>query len=232
MEFIKYFLTSDMLCLGERIKKGTFRPTIRTIPYTQITGALKAVFGDRDIHAVGHLVEDKKYNKVDYLTYSPRDRGIETSKLPLTVEFLTNVLGHIYILKNGDTKDLEEEFEIVMGALKSKGFGRCKLKKVQEFEITFCGKYNKEECVKILNMCKERIDENLICVEIMNKANGLLNTRIPEKYLEKFGIKRWEDRPIYGYLFEPTSKTSGIYVRSIFEGSMIAGPEFLLEKGG
>ena len=71
-----------MLCMGERIKKGTFRPTIRTIPYSQITGALKAVFGDKEIHAVGHLIEDKMHNKVDYLTYSPRDRELETSKLP------------------------------------------------------------------------------------------------------------------------------------------------------
>ncbi|MBN1761886.1 MAG: hypothetical protein JW878_02235 [Methanomicrobia archaeon] len=202
MEFIKYRLTSDMLCMGERIKKGTFRPTIRTIPYTQITGALKAVFGDNDIHAVGHLVEDKKHNKVDYLTYSPRDRGIETSKLPLTIEFLTGVLGSIYIVKNEVTKDFAEEFEIRMGAMKSRGFGLCTLKKLTE-----------------LNDSRPERDR------------GVLNTRIPEEHLETFGVSG-VIKPVYGFLFKPLSDTSGVYVRSLFEGSEIAGPKFLLEHGG
>ena len=113
MEFIKYILISDMLCMGERIKKGTFRPTIRTIPYSQITGALKAIFGNKEIHAVGHLVKDGKHNKVDYLTYSPRDRGLEMSKLPLTVEFLTDVLGNVYVLENEGTRDFPSEFKII-----------------------------------------------------------------------------------------------------------------------
>jgi len=198
MEFIKYVLTSNMLCMGERIKKGTFRPTIRTIPYTQITGALKAVFGNKDIHAVGHLINDKWHNKVDYLTYSPRDRGIETSKLPLTIEFLADVLGNVYLLKNEDTKDLADEFEIHMGAMKSRGLGLCIL-------------------------------ENLSELSNIGTKPGILRTRIPEEHLDKFGVRR-VIKPVYGYLFKPTSSTTGIYVRSLFEGSMIAGPEFLLEN--
>jgi len=198
MKFIEYILTSDMLCLGERIKKGTFRPTTRTIPYSQITGALKALFGDKEIHAVGYLVKDKKYNNVDYLTYSPRDRGLEMSKLPLTIEFLTNVLGYVYVLENEFVKDFPKEFEIWMGAMKSRGFGLCTLKKLKE--IT-------DFAIK----------------------PGVLNTRIPEKYLGQFGIRNII-KPVYGYLFRPTSDTTGVYLRSLFEGSEIAGPEFLLEK--
>lgn len=200
MEFIKYILTSDMLCMGERIKKGTFRPTIRTIPYSQITGALKAVFGEREIHAVGHLTKNGKHNKVDYLTYSPRDRELGTSKLPLTVEFLTDVFGTAYVLKTEDTEDFPEEFEIRMGAMKSRGFGLCTLKKSNE-------------------------------VNNFTTKKGVLNTRIPEEHLDKFGIRN-VIKPVYGYLFKPTSSTTGVYVRSLFEGSEIAGPEFLLEEGG
>ena len=200
MEFIKYTLTSDMLCMGERIKKGTFRQTIRTIPYSQITGALKAVFGDKEIHAVGHLIEDKRHNKVDYLTYSPRDRGLETSKLPLTVEFLTDVFGTAYVLKSEDTENFPEEFEIRMGAMKSRGFGLCTLKRLNG-------------------------------INKFTTKKGVLNTRIPEEHLDKFGIRK-VIKPVYGYLFKPTSRTTGIYVRSLFEGSEIAGPEFLLEEGG
>jgi hypothetical protein len=200
MKFIKYRLTSDMLCMGERLKKGTFRPTIGTIPYTQITGALKAVFGDKDIHAVGHLVEDKKHNKVGYLTYSPRDRGIETSKLPLTIEFLTDVLGSVYIVKNEVTKDFSEEFEIRMGAMRFRGLGLCTLRKSEE-------------------------------IPNITPKPGILNTRIPEEHLEMFGVRKVL-KHVYGFLFKPLSDTSGVYVKSLFEGSEIVGPKFLLEHGG
>jgi len=199
MKVVEYTLTSEMLCMGERIKKGTFRPTVKTIPYTQITGALKAVFGDKDIHAVGHLIEGGKHNKVEYLTYSPRERKLETSKLPLTIEFLTGVLGKIYVLENDDTKEFPEEFEVYMGAMKSKGFGLCTLKRSNEIG------------------------------EIKPKP-GILNTRIPEEHVDKFGIRN-VIKPVYGYLFKPTSETTGVYVLSLFEGSQIVGPEFLLETG-
>ncbi|HEC88520.1 MAG TPA: hypothetical protein ENI52_04295 [Thermoplasmata archaeon] len=198
MKFIEYILISDMLCMGERIKKGTFRPTIRTIPYSQITGALKSLFGGKEIHAVGHLVKDKKYNKVDYLTYSPRDRGLEISKLPLTIEFLTDVLGYVYVLENDFVREFPEEFEIWMGAMKSRGFGLCTLKKSREI------------------------------TDLAIKP-GILNTRIPEEHLSQFGIRKII-KPVYGYLFRPTSDNTGVYLRSLFDGSEIAGPEFLLEK--
>ena len=192
MEFIEYELKSDMLCMGERIKKGQFRPTVTTIPYTQITGALKAIFGDKEIHAVGHL---ENYEK-NYLTYSPRDRTLNTSKLPLYIEFLTNVQGRVYILIE-DFPD-EDEIEITMGALKSKGFGRCVLRRIGN------------------------IDE-------LGIMRGTLNTRIPEELKDIFVIKKII-KPRYGYLFKPTSETSGVYVLSLFEGSEVVGPRFLLEK--
>lgn len=178
--------------MGERIKKGQFRPTVTTIPYTQITGALKAIFGDKEIHAVGHL---ENYEK-NYLTYSPRDRTLNTSKLPLYIEFLTNVQGRVYILIE-DFPD-EDEIEITMGALKSKGFGRCVLRRIGN------------------------IDE-------LGIMRGTLNTRIPEELKDIFVIKKII-KPRYGYLFKPTSETSGVYVLSLFEGSEVVGPRFLLEK--
>lgn len=200
MEFISYDLTSEMLCLGERIKKGTFRPTIETIPYSQITGALKAKFGkDKDIHAVGYLI--KPLNK-DYLVYSPANRVGNLSKIPLIVEYLRDIRGKIYIMKNSDTEDTlknQEGFTIRMGALKSKGFGECKL-------------FNKQ----LVNNSKPK--------------PGILNTRIPKECSDRFGIRNVIN-PVYGYLFKPTSETSGVYVLSLFEGSEVVGPEFLLERG-
>ncbi|CAD7774251.1 hypothetical protein FHEFKHOI_01535 [Candidatus Methanoperedenaceae archaeon GB50] len=230
MNFIEYTLTSDMLCMGERIKKGQFRPTVTTIPYSQITGALKAVFGDKDIHAVGYFpFEDEqefRRRHVQILTYSPRDRAINTSIIPLYIEYLGDVKGRVFIAVTDGIRDdfKNESISIYMGAFKSKGFGGCTLKK-----------------------CREIGEEDLEIRE------GLLNTRIPiakakdlngmdgksqkrlvdeggttEFLKNTFGIEKVV-KARYGYLFEPTSKTSGWYVLSLFEGSVIKGPEFLLK---
>lgn len=101
MEYLHYIFHSETLCIGERIKKGTFRPTVMTIPYTTITGALKTHFGGEEIHAVGCI---ESYDSKDYLTYSPRDRRTGVSKIPISLEFLVNVRGHVYVLKNNETE--------------------------------------------------------------------------------------------------------------------------------
>ena len=36
-------------------------------------------------------------------------------------------------------------------------------------------------------------------------------------------------KPIYGYLFEPIDENSGVYIKSLFEGSVVNAPTFLLE---
>jgi len=238
MKFIEYTLTSEMLCMGERIKKAQFRPAVITIPYSQITGALQACYGNgeygnkaKDIHAVGYFPfkNEQEFRKkhIRILTHSPRDRAINTSILPLYVEYLVNVEGRVFIKETDDIKDVLESdkpFSIYMGALKSKGFGMCELKR------------------------KGAIDVN-----DSNSGQGELNTRIPiakvkeikakgdnfhKKLIDKgkatdflentFGVKRVL-KAKYGYLFEPTSRTSGSYILSLFEGSVIEGPEFLLK---
>jgi len=236
MNFIEYTITSDMLCMGERIKKGQFRPTVTTIPYSQITGALKAVFGDKEIHAVGYFPfnneQEFRGKHTQILTYSPRDRAVNTSIIPLYIEYLADVEGMVFI---AETKDIRDELEsnesisIYMGAFKSKGFGSCTLK-----------------------------DRRKISEEDLDIREGVLNTRIPIAKVEDMkGIdgntnKRLIDegktneflkanfciekvtKARYGYLFEPTSKTSGCYVLSLFEGSVVKGPGFLLrgDNGG
>ena len=230
MNFIEYTLTSDMLCMGERIKKGQFRPTVTTIPYSQITGALKAVLGDKDIHAVGYFQfnteQEFRGKHTQILTYSPRDRAINTSIIPLYIEYLTDVEGKVFIAETDSIKnklESNESISIYMGAFKSKGFGSCTLK-----------------------------DRRKISKEDLDIQEGLLNTRIPiakDKYMnvmggnahtglidegktteflkDKFCIEK-VTKARYGYLFEPTSETTGCYILSLFEGSMIKGPGFLL----
>lgn len=207
MRFIEFDLSSNALCMGERTKGGLFRPCTKTIHnnqiggpirYSQISGALRKKFGP-EIHAAGYLVEGNGWNKVEYLIYSPRDKARAVSKVPLQIEFLTNVHGKVYILENDFTANLPQKFEIHMGALISKGFGLCKLKRY-----------------------RDGIEDKPITL-------GILRTRIPLNRLNIFGIKEENiRRPVYGYLFEPTSPTSGVYVLSLFEGSEVVAPEFLI----
>jgi len=199
LSLIEYRLKSEALCLGERIKKGTFRPTITTIPYSQITGALKSVVGKNDIHATGCITNSPKK---EYLTFSPKDNITNVSKIPITVELLTDVEGRVYIVKN-QAYNLPSSIELVMGALRTRGLGNCTINKVGEIDLS----------------TRE--------ARIRNTGNGLLNTRIPIEHLDKFNVR--SIRPRYGYLFKPTSLTSGIYVLSLFENSEVNAPRVLLK---
>jgi hypothetical protein len=186
--------------MGERTKGGLFRPCAATIRYSQISGALRKKFGTDEIHAAGYLEEGNGWNKLDYLIYAPKDKTRAVSKIPLRIEFLTNVHGKVYVLENKVTANLPEKFDIFMGALVSKGFGLCKLSKRRIIE---------DKPVKL----------------------GALRTRIPLNRLDIFAIEERNIRkPKYGYLFEPTSPTSGVYVLSLFEGSEVVAPEFLIER--
>lgn len=197
-EFLHYSFRAETLCIGERIKKGTFRPTVITIPYSSITGALKAHFGGKEIHAVGHITS---YETKDYLTYSPRDRIIGVSKLPVSIEFLVNVAGNVYVIRNNETQNFPNKIELMMGALRTKGLGASVLKR-----------------------------KGLIRIEEEKHLEyGELNTRIPLEHLNKFLVK--PIKPRYGYLLKPLSLSKAIYVKSLFEGSEVYAPNFLIKRG-
>jgi len=199
MNFIEYKFTSDFLYLGERPKRTTFKPCIKTIPFSQISGALNACFGPADYKAVGYLVGDSDCNQVNYMTYSPRDRSRNLSKVPLEVEFLSNVLGKVFILNNPDlTRHLADKIQISLGGLRSRGFGKCLLEKQRV-------------------ITSYRVDK------------GILNVRIPLEETKTFDVKNII-KPVYGYLFKPTDPYTGHYVLSLFEGSEVAAPDFLIQR--
>lgn len=192
--FLRYELRSELICLGERLKAGWFRPcAANTIPYSQISGALRWAFGEAELHAAGHFCS----SEVDYLIQGPRDRVREISKIPLRVQVLREALGSVYVLANEASRVLPEEFEVQMGALRAKGLGECRLRKAGEVPAEARGE------------------------------PGELNTRIPLNRVEMFGISEVQ-RPVYGYLFAPTSLFTGDYVKSLFEGSRVVAPPFLL----
>ena len=199
--FWEYRLTANILCIGERFKKGLVRPCVKTIPYSTITGALRQeVLGRRSWEDCGHAVGCIGKCEEVTLVGGPRDTVTGVSKLPLMVQALTKVEGRVYIVYDEDTKDLPPEMEFSMGALKSKGFGRVRLARVG-------GKPVESGALQI----------------------GYLNTRLPddEELLQRFGIQDVK-KPVYGYLFKPTSDTDGVWVKSLFEGSVVIGPGLLV----
>jgi hypothetical protein len=201
-QFLVYCLRSDALCLGERVKKGTYRTTVTTVPYSQITGALRAQFAG-DIHAVGYFDRPDPSNPEDLaahtetVTFALVDSVRGTAKLPIEVQVLTDVKAQIYVRLNDDTRDLPRLIHLSMGAYRNKGLGAC----VLSYTTT---------------------------VERYDVSRGELRTRIPENRLQLFDIRR-VPRPVYGYLFEPDeAHESGRYVRSLFEESIVEGPGFLI----
>lgn len=194
MEFWEYRLTSPALCLGERVKAGLFRPCdTRTIRYSAITGALRQLL-DGKIHATGYFVPIGSPRHVHLWMYGPRDRAEGVSKLPLTIEYLANVEGRVYLLP-GEVQP-PGWLEFSLGALKSQGFGRCRME--------------------------------LLGAVDSPEVTGQLLTRIPEDTARVFGVAA--QQPRYGYLFRPTSATTGVYIRSLFEDSRVRGPACLVKE--
>lgn len=201
-QFLVYYLQSDAICLGERIKKGTYRTTILTVPYSQITGALRANFAG-DIHAVGRFLRPNPSDPEDVakhteiVTYALIDHVRGSAKLPIETQILIDAEARVYIPVNEDTEELPQVIHLSMGAYRNKGLGACTLARtytMDNYEI----------------------------------KTGELVTRIPENRLELFDIRKVE-RHVYGYLFEPDeAHEAGHYVRCLFEGSIVKGPHFLL----
>jgi hypothetical protein len=194
--FWEYRLTADLLCIGERLKKGTYRPCVRTIPCATVEGALRAAFGtERAFYAAGYFVNDPP---AEHLVAAPRDTAVGVSKLPLTVEVLVRPEGRVFVLANDGSADLPESFALVLGSRKSQGIGRCELTRLEE---------RKPEV-----------------------RRGVLRTRLYDDpdHRAAFGVEAVH-RPRFGYLFRPTSSTSGVYVLSLLEGSEVEAYDFLLE---
>ncbi len=201
--FLHFEIETQAIAIGERIKGGTFRPCLETIPTSTLRGSFKDYFGLTDVLAIGYFRENT-YQR-DIFTYAQVDTFLGTAKLPISMEYLKPADGtraveaDIYLVKNKTAESLVIMYptEISMGALKSKGFGRCKL--------TYRGEANP------------------------NSKLGYLKGCLLEDECKAFGIKR-VIMPCYGYLFYPTSEISGVYKRGLFQGSIIEGPEILIGK--
>lgn len=198
---IEYILNAQTLSLGERLKKGTFRGTLeRSIPYSQLTGALTAEFGQ----GVAGVAIIEEYSGPYWQAASTRNRALGSAYLPLEYAFLVDVKARAFVT-GPRAACLPQHFSLQVGALRSKGLGYCTMERVGPVTE------DQAEC-----------------------CWGSLLVRLPERgdVLEQFGIVEVA-MPVWGYLFEPDeNRVGGVYVRALFEGSVVRGPRCLVHPEG
>lgn len=132
MKIIEYSLKADRLCLGERIKGGVYRPSAKTIPYSQIRGAIQRSLGFI-VHAVGVI---DSFEAINHLTIGPKGRLTDTVRLPIKIMYLEGVKGRIFIIDEDNlSRSLEDSIVLHMGGAKMKGIGECHLDNRRKYEI-------------------------------------------------------------------------------------------------
>lgn len=203
---------ADRLIVGERIKMGIFRPCVHTIPCSTISHSLKDATGIDGIYATGFLVEDENnrfLNRMERVVIAGRDAATNGVRMHITVEFLSNVVANVVVLKTQRVQDPGQIIDniptgrFVMGGLRSKGFGDC--------AISLLRPVNGEDA---------------------EPTQGKLNTRIYEDWSHLFGIEC--KRENFGYLYRPDPMDPygkpGAYHKALFDGSWVEGPNILIRQ--
>lgn len=187
----------EPLCLGERVNKGTYRGTLDTcIPYSQISGALAAKF-NQPYHAVGILHR----SEMERFSFALQDVARGVAKLTLDVAAISKVKASVYVWSDPSAQDeLPVQFVVRLGALRSKGFGLCRLS-----------------------------NKRAVAESDQVNVMGELRTRIPEKELGHFAIEPQAPLYGYLFE-PNANRLSGRYVRALVEASIVRGPKFLVRE--
>lgn len=201
-EFWEYKLEAEMLCLGERIKKGTLRPTVLTVPSTQITGAIRAVTSDDSVWAIGYLEDDYlSQPKIERQVYAPRDQATGVSKIPLMAEVLRDVHARVFVRAPGD-KPPFDSLDIVLGAFRSRGLGRATL--------TYC--HHEPDMDVVEGRLRSRLPED---------KRGFIG--VEEVIKPLYGYLFRPDPDPHNYAL------GGSYVRALLEDSVVRGYAFIVK---
>ena len=199
--FLRYHLRAETLCLGERIRGGVFRPCSPVFRYTTLTGSLTSAFSaSSPVHAVARFLPgNSNSNRLETLTFAPHDRSRFISVIPLQIEYFANVDAELFILKTDESARYPRKLQFSMGAMRSKGFGRCEI----EFE---------KEVI-----CRDPILGRL-CVRLPDTQD----------VRTVFGVRNVLTAR-YGYLFSSANASPGVYVKSLFDGSTIVAYPIILD---
>lgn len=196
-KYAVYELTSEALCLGERMRASTYRPCLKVFGNVGLEGAFRAQFPhpDRRVFAMGRM----ESFRIESLVYSPRDRSLGISKVPLEIEFLARVRAKVWVRLNDWTIRWPEQFEIALGGMRTSGFGRCTL----------------------VRLPRE--------VDAGNPAPGTLCGRMLDDAATRaaFGIRNVVQAR-YGYVHVAERGGHGFYGRALFEGSKIVADAAIL----
>lgn len=122
-KFYKYILRGKSIHIGDRIKKGLFKPCVDFLRATTITFALRRLYNDRSIYAIGLKIKGRK----KILTRNIIDRFTNAGKLtgdrgPIHIEYIEDPECEVYI-----NKYLGKELIVSVGGFRTIGFGDCKL---------------------------------------------------------------------------------------------------------
>lgn len=202
MDLLIYELTAASLHLGERAKGNIFKTCLRTIPFTAISGALNR-------HFLNHK-DSLQIKAVGFL-----DEAVGCNRVELAsysprdrISGISKIPLEIEFLANVRATILvvaDKAAETLSGT----------------FQVNLGGMRSHGFGRSELKLRERR--------QAGNPRLGLLRVRLPEEMTATFGILKVE-RPVYGYLFKPdASGHSGVYVRSLFEGSRVVAPELLLQ---
>ncbi|SRR5581483_1751463 len=205
--FFHLRLTTRAIAIGERVKKGTFRPCVDNLPSSTLIGCLREHFGLTQAVAIG-IFRPGSYRK-ETLTYAPFDACLRTAKVPLTLEYLVPAAGErevqadVYVVSTPEAsrvfKTSPGYWVISLGGMRSKGLGESLLKYIEETKP--------------------------------KRRTGTLLAHMRESDAPALGIDLEQDliRPRYGYLFRPGScRIGGQYERALFTGTILTGPDFLI----
>lgn len=189
------------LIIGERFKRRLYRPCIETVPSSTITGFFRENFGIQDAVGVGQI-DSASYQR-RRVVVSSFDNALDGVSMPIETEYLVPRNGAVrasFYLLWHDQLDF--------------------LKSVNDLPVAMGAWRNKGFGRGVLSF-RGLVDYRVGPVE--------LRTRLTESAGKALGVRRIV-APAYGYLFEPTGPATGRWVRSLFEGSIVEGPDFLGER--
>jgi hypothetical protein len=201
--FLHFELRTQAVAIGERVKGGIFRPCIETIPTSTLKGSFRDHLGLESVVSIGFFKKET-YDRAIF-TYSPFDTLLKTSKLPISLEYL---------------KPKESYEAVVADIYVVKDDTAGALIRSMPAEISIGALKSKD-----FGRCK---------IEYVNEVKpdlkvGYLKGRLLEEESSIFCIVK-TIKACYGYLFYPTSRISGVYKRALFEGSIIKGPDILIDE--
>jgi hypothetical protein len=189
------------LIIGERFKRAVYRPCIDSIPSSTIAGFFRENLGVQDAVGIGRI-DSASYQR-RHVVASLFDNALDGVSMPIETECL--------VPRNGTVR--ASLFLLWHDDLDF-------LKTVKDLPIAMGAWRNKGFGRGTLSF-HGLVDFRVTAVE--------LRTRLTERAASALGIRRVV-APVYGYLFEPTGTAIGRWVRSLFEGSVVEGPDFLGER--